>query len=152
MLRVLTISAFCMLLISCKVVTNQGHSYSNKISNYFGNSEIKNSGCEVKIISNFGSNVMIYQRKLNAKRLVSIVENLDWEIDNSITLTKENGDWMGFFGNIQNDGLYLNFSEFDQKFAADQPTFSIEEIILSLLSFAANDSRFKKQYSFLETN
>ncbi|MEL6559538.1 MAG: hypothetical protein AAFQ94_15210 [Bacteroidota bacterium] len=89
---------------------------------------------------------------MNAKRLVNIVENLDWEIDNTVTLTKENGDWMQFFGNVQSDGLYLKYSESDQEYIVGQPIFSIEEITLSLLSFAAADSRFKKQHSFSETN
>ena len=152
MLRILTISTLCLVFIHCSGQEKKHLKKSEKISSYFGNSKFKNSDYSIWTLSNFGSIQKFYPNNLNAKKIVNIINDLDWKVDNTVILRKDNGDWIQFGGNIQADGLYVKYQESDQLFAIEELTHSKEDITVCRLSFVAADGAFKTRYKFTEAN
>ncbi|MEM9671538.1 MAG: hypothetical protein AAF992_03040 [Bacteroidota bacterium] len=75
-----------------------------------------------------------------------VVNSLDWQNFNSITLVKNNVNWLSVSGNISNDGLAIVIEEDGTSNVSERPPETIDELIKILQAYLQGDEQFKITY------
>ncbi len=105
---------------------------------------------KLKVIKGWNGNEVLIKSDPNEFQINKLMISLNWEVFNSVTLQKDENNWMNVSGNTTSEGLALVYQENGEIFVSKNAFQSIDELATLLMNYLIGDQSFNKK-DFIST-
>lgn len=102
---------------------------------------------ELELIKGWDGSPELISDKPTEPLIAELVNSLDWQQFNSVTLSVDHENWINVSGNLSEDGLAVVYEENGDSTVSEVSPTTIEELIKALQSYLKGDRQFKQAVS-----